>query len=270
LFCLTKRINLYAYKIIVPQKFNFMEKLIIPSILSVSDVISMSERILKITQPLTQIDPKFMNLHTNTSLIFARLVKNQKYTSKSSLTEELIRLDKNRDLGYICLRDILHGMSVSLIEEISSKAAKLYAIFDKYGTQIYKLGYKAESATMLSLFNELDQKKNQELLSEIDVLPFYNSLKAAEDAFTSASKQKSEEKTVQTNDSEAATEILQEMFPALTNLVAMLQLYSQFEPAIYSETYNLVVTYITETNTAARARNTRKQNVVEEVEKTVS
>lgn len=246
-----------------------MEKLIIPSILSVSDVISISERILKITQPLTQIDPKFMDLYTKTNLIFYRLVKNQKYTNKSSLTEECLRFDKRRDLGYICLRDILHGMSVSLIEEISSKAAKLYAIFDKYGTQIYKMGYKAESATMLSLFNELDQEKNQQLLSEIGILPFYNSLKAAENAFTSVSNQKSEEKTVLTNDSEAATELLQEMFPALTNLVALLQLYSQLEPAIYGEIYNLVVTYITETNTAARARNTRKKDSNTEVQETV-
>ena len=96
-----------------------------------------------------------------------------------------------------------------------------------------------------------------------------NSLKAAENAFISASNQKSEEKTVQTNDSEAATELLQEMFPALTNLIALLQLYSQFEPAIYGEIYNLVVTYITETNTAARARNTRKKDNNTEVQETV-
>ena len=220
----------------------------------------MSERILKTTQPLTPIDPKIMDLHTNTSLIFDRLVKNQKYTNKSSLTEELIRFDKRRNLGYICLRDIIHGMSVSLIEEVSSKAAKLYAIFDKYGTQIYKLGYKAESAILLSLQKEFDQPENQQLLSELGVIMFYESLKAAEENFSSVNKQKSDEKTAQTTESEAATEILKEMFPILTNLVAMLQLDSQFDPKTYGAAYNQVITDITEINAVARARRTRKQN----------
>lgn len=246
-----------------------MEKLIIPSILLVSDVISMSERILKVTQPLTAIDPKFSDLHIKTNSIFNRLVKNQKSTNKSSLTENLILADKDRDCGFICLRDILHGMSVSLLAEASSKAAKLYTIIDKFGTQIYKLGYKAESATLLSLLSEFDRPENQQLLTDLGILAFYNSLKESENAFVSLSQQKSDEKTVQTNESEAATDILPEIFPALTNLVSMLQLYSELEPASYGEIYNQVVTYITEVNTIARARKTRKQNAVTEVEKTV-
>jgi hypothetical protein len=244
-----------------------MEKLIIPSILSVSDVISMSERILNVTLPLTEMDPKFGSLHAQTSSIFARLVKNQKSTTKNSFTDVSILADKDRDCAFICLRDVLHGMSVSLIEEIKSKAAKLYAIIDKYGGQIYKLGYKAESATLLSLLKEFDQPENQQLLSDLGVIMFYGSLKTAEDTFVSVSQQKSEEKTIQTNESEAATMILKEMLPELTKLVSMLQLYSQFDPDNYGTAYSQVITSITEINTIARARKTRKQNNKDDDEK---
>ena len=74
----------------------------------------------------------------------------------------LLLADKDRDCGYICLRDILHGMSVSLIDDVQVKAVKLYAVVEKYGVQIYSLGYKAESATLLALFTELDKPENQQ------------------------------------------------------------------------------------------------------------
>lgn len=244
-----------------------MEKLILMSILSVSDAISMSQRILNVTQPLTELDPKFGSLHAQTSLIFARLVKNQRNTTKNSFTDVSVLADKDRDCAFICLRDILHGMSVSLIEDIKSKAAKLYTIIDKYGSQIYKLGYKAESATLLSLLTEFEQPENQQLLSDLGVIVFYGSLKAAEDTFVSVSQQKSEEKTVQTNESEAATTVLKELLLELTKLVSMLQLYSQLDSDNYGAAYNQVITYITEINTIARARKTRKQNNKDDDEK---
>lgn len=229
----------------------------------------MSERILKITQPLTGNDFKLANLHVKTSLIFERLVKNKKSTLKSSFTGDLILADQDRDGGYICLRDILHGMSVSLIDDVQVKAVKLYAIIEKYGVQIYSLGYKAESATLLALFTELDKPENQQLLMELGLQIYYNSLKDAEIAFNSISIQKSDEKTIISNESEAATTVLQELLPSLTGLVSMLQLYSQLEPAIYNETFKKVVTYIIEINTVARARKTRKQTENTTTEKAV-
>ena len=245
-----------------------MEKLIFPSILSVSDVISLSERILQTTSPLVNIDPKFANLHVQTSQIFERLVKNQKKTSKSSLTEHLILANKERKSAFICLRDILHGMSVSTLTDTSNTAAKLYAIFEKYGLKIYQLGYKAESALLLSLLKEFDQPENLQLLYQLGIFQFYESLKNAEQNFGLIDKQKSEEKTVQTTDSEAATHIRKEMLPVLTNLVSMLQLSSQYDAGTYKTIYDQVITSITEINAVARARKTRKQNNTDTENKT--
>jgi len=236
-----------------------MEKLIIPSILSVNDAISMSEKVLNITQPLTGNDYKFADLHAKTSLIFERLLKNKKSVLKSSFTGELNLADQDRGCDYICLRDIAHGMSVSRITEIHVKAVKLYTIIEKHGVKIYRLGYEAESASLLALFTELDKPENQQLLSELGLMMYYTSLKNAESAFISISLRKSDEKTTLSDESEPATIVLKELLPTLISLVSMLQLYSELEHNPWEDVYKKVLTYISEINTKARSRNTRKQ-----------
>jgi len=238
-----------------------MEKLILPSILLVSDVIPLCELILKATQPLTEFDPKIKELHLKLTGIYQRLVKNQKNSSKSSHTEALILLDNRRGRAFVALRDIVHGMFVSLIEEIASKAALLYEIIDKYGTQLHRLNYKGETAMLISLFNVFDLPANQKILTDLNLLSFYDSLKTAQKEFERVSELKSQEKTVYTNESEAATQILQELFPVLTSLVALIQLNNEFEPAKYGAIYHQVVTFISDTNQVARARKTRKENI---------
>ena len=244
-----------------------MEKLIIPSILSVSDVIPLCERILKTTQPLTENDNRIKELHTRLTVVYDRLVKNQKNTNKSSLTEELIRLDKRRARAFIGLRDILHGMSVSLCDEYNIKASKLYAIIDKYGTQLYKFGYQAETAMLTSLFADFDLTENRLILTDLNIVPFYESLETAQKDFNSVSDQKASELTDHNTTSEAATDVLEKLFPELTSLVAIVQLYYHLDPPKYGMIYNQMVTYITETNTVARQRKSRRENNDENPEK---
>ena len=244
-----------------------MAKLIVPSILTVSDVVSLTDNVLKITLPATGSDLKFSNLYMKNKQIFDRLVKNQKSSLKSEFTDDLIQGDKNRDLGFICLRDIIGGISLCLIPELAEKATKLNSIIEKIGANIFRLSYKTESALLLTLFVEFDKPENQQLLADLGILQYYQSLKAAQSAFDSLSALKSDEKTLQ-NNAEAATLVVVEMIPALTSLVSMLQLYAELEGGIYADTFSRVVTCINETNTVARARKTRKQNKPEE-EKTV-
>lgn len=237
-----------------------MEKLIVPSLLSVSDGILMAERFVKTTQPLTETDPKIKNLHSGLSAIYKRLVKNQKNASKSPLTGELIQLYNRRNNARIALRDILHGISVSLLEEPKAKALKLYAVFEKFGAAGYIQGYKKGTTVLISLVAEFDSPANQALLKELNLLPFYESLKTAHEIFDTVSKQKSDEKAILTADSEPATAILEELITAMTDLLAMIQLNNQIDKKTYGEIYNQLVTYVNEINTTARARKTRKQN----------
>ena len=237
-----------------------MEKLIVPSLLSVSDGILMAERFEKTIQPLTEIDPKIKNLHSGLSSVYKRLVKNQKNASKNPLTGELLQLGKRRDRSRIALRDILHGISVSLIEVPSAKALKLYAIFEKHGATAHKPGYKNETAILILLIAEFDLPANQILLNELNLSPYYESLKTAHAIFDSKSKQKSDEKTILAIDSEPTTAILEELITAMEDLLAMVRLNNQIDKVTYGEIYSQLVTYINEINTSARARKTRKQN----------
>ncbi len=194
-------------------------------------------------------------------------MKNQKYSSKSLLTDALIHLDKRRNNALTAVREQLHGMSVCLIDEHNKKAAKLYAIFAKYISKAYNMGYKEETAALISLFSNFDRPVNQALLTDIGILPFYDSLKTAHFAFEEVNTQKSEQKTEQISESEAATTILTESIPAMIDIMAMVQLNNQHDPGTYGEIHNQLVTFINEINTAARARKTRKHNNVPEVKK---
>ncbi len=237
-----------------------MEKLIVPTLLSVSDGILMAERFEKTIQKLTETDPKVKNLYDVMTSVSRRLVKNQKNGTRSPLTSELLRLGKRRSRARIAFCNILHGISVSLIEEPSAKASKLYAIFEKHGATADKPGYKKVTAMLISLILEFDLPANQDLLRELNLLPFYESLKTAHQIFDSVSKQKSDEKAIRIADSEPAIAILEELIKAMEDLLAMIQLNYQIDKATYGEIYNQLVTYINEINTTARARKTRKQN----------
>jgi len=237
-----------------------MEKLIVPSLLSVSDGVLMAERFEKTTQPLAEKDPKIKDLHTRMSSVYKRLVKNQKNASKSRLTGELLQLGKRRNQARIAFRDILHGISVSLLEEPKAKALKLYAIFEEYGAAGYQPGYKKGTTILISLISEFDSPDNQALLKELNLIPYYESLKSAHEIFDSVNKDKSDEKTILAANSEPANAILEELITAMTDLLGMIQLNNQLDKAAYGEIYNQLVTYINEINTTARARKTRKQN----------
>jgi len=237
-----------------------MEKLIIPSLLSVSDGILITERVLDATRPFTVTDPKLLALFTKTESIFNRIVKNQNYSSKSLLTDDLIELNKDRVNSFIAIRDITHGMSVSLLPEFNKKAEILNAIVIKHCAKIYAMGYKKTTSSLLSLFSELDLPANQTLLTDLGLVVFYNSLKAAQTAFETKNKQKSDEKAVKTTDSEPATDIMVELAPALTDLLALIQIDNQLDHPTYGTVYSQLVTFINDVNTSARARKTRKQN----------
>jgi hypothetical protein len=237
-----------------------MNKLIIPSLLNVGEVISMADYVLKTTESFTATDPRMNQLHQSLLSAYNRLVKNQKYSPLSQHTLELINRDKRRDRGHISFRDIVQGMSVSIIDEVAALAVPLYALIEKYGTQLYTLGYQAESSLLKSMFADFDKPENQQRMASLNILPYYEALKTAETEFIAINSLKTEEKSASKQDQEAATDVAPEVILAMTKLVALLQVYAEVEPAIYGTSFNNVATFIAELTTAARARKTRKGN----------
>lgn len=239
-----------------------MEKIIIPSLLVPGNSVFLAENMLRITTPFLDSDPKLQLLHTSLTGIYNRMVENMNNPRKSAFTQTKLEADKQRDRAFLCLRDMLHGASLSLLADMAGQAAPLYAVLENLGLSLYKDGYKKETAILASLFAEFDKDEHQARLTTLGLLPYYTSLKDAETAFKEVSKQRVEEKTTRAAESEPLTEILDEMLPAMTNMEGYMQLYSQLDPDTYANAYNEMVTVISEVNASARALRTIKENDV--------
>jgi hypothetical protein len=236
-----------------------MEKLIIPSILLVTDLILLSERILEITRPLIGGDDKVTYLHANLTLIYEQLVDNQNYAGKNLFEEELGVLDKRRCRALFELLDVIQGMSVALPNEMSSKASDLIAIIDKYCPEAYQPGFKVETSMLVSFIYEFDLPANQVLLTDLHIIPLYQSLKGAQTTYDEVSQQRSEEINKRVNESESTTQIEEEIISALISLTTMIQFYYHLDPAKYGLMYNQMITFIVEVNSNARSLQSRKQ-----------
>lgn len=237
-----------------------MDKYIVPSLMIAGDTIYLSNNLLRIAQPFVETDGKLKILYDTLSGVNVRMVKNQKFNSKSALTKKKAELDNRRDRGFVCLRDIIHGISVGLIPENAGKALSLYRVLETLGTVSYKFGYKLQTSVLTSLFDEFDKAERQTQLTDLGILPYYDALKAAQAAFAEADQQKLEEKTDKTAAHEPVSVIMNDMVPALTNLVGYMELNAQFEAATYAEAFNEMVTVINEVNATARARQTNNES----------
>lgn len=242
-----------------------MEKLIIPPILLVTDLILLSERILEITRPLIGGDDKVTHLHANLTLIYERLVENQNNAGKNLFEEELDVLDKRRCRALIELRDTIQGMSVAMPNQMSAKASVLSAIIDKYCAQANQPGFKVETSTLISFIYEFDLPANQALLTDLHIIPLYQSLKGAQTTYDEMNQQRSEEINKQVDESESTTQIQEEIIPALISLTSIIQLYYHLDPAKYGLMYNQMITYVMEVNSNARSRQGRKQHIGEDL-----
>lgn len=236
-----------------------MEKLIIPSILLAGDLMLLSERLLEITRSLIGSNDKISNLHINLSQLYERLVKNQEDAGKNLYADELDILDKRRCRALIGMRDTIQGMSIVLPNEMSPKASKLCEIINKYCAEAYLPGYKAETSMLISFIYEFDLPDNLALLADLHILTQYESLKGAQIAYDEVSQKRSEAINKRVNESESESQIQEEILLALTSLISTIQLYYQLDPAKYGDTYNRMISSITEVNSNARSRQVRRQ-----------
>jgi hypothetical protein len=204
-------------------------------------------------------DDKVTYLHANLTLIYEQLVDNQNYAGKNLFEEELGVLDKRRCRALFELLDVIQGMSVALPNEMSSKASDLIAIIDKYCPEAYQPGFKVETSMLVSFIYEFDLPANQVLLTDLHIIPLYQSLKGAQTTYDEVSQQRSEEINKRVNESESTTQIEEEIISALISLTTMIQFYYHLDPAKYGLMYNQMITFIVEVNSNARSLQSRKQ-----------
>lgn len=237
-----------------------MKKLLIPSFYIIGDVTYMSQYILEYCSSLIAADSNLKALYDKLQALYSDILLVLEASGKSGLTEKLKTADAIRDQGFVGFRDQLSGAAKSLITERAATAQELYATIEQLGTQLYNLGYKAETAHLESLFKTFDQANTQEQLTELGLLADYQALKDAHAAFAGTQQERYTEQTEAANASGPAGVLAGEIVPVIENIVAYLQLFSSLNAAVYKDTYDNTLNLINQVNATARARKTRTEN----------
>lgn len=243
-----------------------MEKLIVPSILISSEVVTLSENLIKITKPLTQNDVRISDLHTSMTTVAEHFSIIPETTTQIPIGEQLRLIVKRLNEAFISLHDILHSMTITLPDLLCQKAEKLYAIINKFCPEAYQLGFKAEPKVVSSLIRELDLEPNLQFFIDLNILHFYDPIKSAMKEFEWANRQATEiEHRIKSN-AEMGTADLEVLCQPLISLVAIIQLYYQLDPPKYGVIYNQMINYIDEVNALAMKRQSgnKKRDIISE------
>jgi len=182
----------------------------------------------------------------------------------SVFTEELAKLDGDRDAAWMCFYHLVISQSNRLNGEISDKANLLLSLVKLPEMRMYKQGYKDQSVNLNNFFNRIDSDAS--LTAAIVVISAseqYAELKAAQLAFdTKEIERANKEAEIPKSQSEEARK---EIRSSMEDLDKLLHVFSQLtgknEYAQIAGEINEVVSGI---NTSAISRSTRRENSQEE------
>ncbi len=104
----------------------------------------------------------------------------QTYSGKGDL---LATSDKNRDVPFGGLKDILVGHAKLSISPYNQEAKDIYAIIEKYDIGLDRYNYAEETAQLKKLFDELYQPVNLAKIEHMQLMPIVTQLKNAQTAF---------------------------------------------------------------------------------------
>jgi hypothetical protein len=137
-------------------------------------------------------------------------------------------------------------------------------IFIRNGWDLYADNYQDESAKLNHLFTELDGKEAQEALKGLNLIDWYDELKAAQKDFEDAFQTKVGDTSKE--DFALIKEIRPELVKSLTDLMERVNSDSKYakDNGNYKEIVNIINNIVSETNTLAKSRITRG-NGAEEV-----
>ncbi len=86
----------------------------------------------------------------------------------SEITEKVVYYDNRRDEAIICLRKLADGYTNHFNEAYKESALRILHTIDKYGSQIYKLNYQAETSTLKNLASDL--RNTPQLWADVEKL----------------------------------------------------------------------------------------------------
>ena len=153
-------------------------------------------------------------------------------TTKEALTEQVRLNDARRDDNYAGM--IMHieaGLKRHSMPSYQGACERLKALFDKNGGRaLYRYSYSKQTASMESLFKDLESKQAQTDIETINATKWLKELKADHEAFKKVYAQRDEEeasKNIPTN--EEAAKLLKPELSSLLTVVDAFHISRQIE-----------------------------------------
>jgi len=202
----------------------------------------------------TESNPKALNIEAQLSTLnesVNSLNSNFATDRSSEITSDLISLDQRRDKAIICLRMLTEGYINHFDSAKSESAKQLLQAIDKYGSSIARMNYQAETSTLDSLGDELQNDASAvNLVSQLGLGDLVGEMIEANNAFNTRYLDRVKEEA---GESELAMgELVKKSVAAYRLLTAHIEAHSTLNPSAelstlvdrineLTERYNLTV-----------------------------
>ena len=202
---------------------------------------------------------------TKSEAVYSKLVKANnnveqsfKQTQKSVLTQVLIQLDDKRDDIFKCINKISDGYKHHYNSDFKKSAIKISECIDKYGDNIHKLKYSAETSVISNLTQELTRTLSKEL-TKINISDIVVELNNVNNEFNKVYLKRVDEQAQ--NNLESAGELVKIAIEAYRELVKNIDAHNVVSPSEKLKTIiNKLNVLINTYNTAIASRSTNNND----------
>ncbi len=182
----------------------------------------------------------------------------------SDFTPLLLAQDQARDNAFIGFRDYASSFSHSSDSVMATAGRNLTGIVEAAGNTIHSLGYTAETAKVNSLIASLSAPAALKDIETIGATKWYEELKTSQDQFENLYKSKID--TESAIDLPLIKESKGRITKYLRALMSYIDINGELDPAKFGAINSKVDEILTEITAIARARETRKGNVLKKTE----
>lgn len=233
-------------------------KAFINSILSSHEFHTSSMSIDEIIGSLFPQDPFVLKVRPLFKLSIGDLTKAIGRTTDSVSVELLNDADDNRDTRFLAFRNFTGALTVDKDKKIAEAANYLTDIIRELGWSMHSKGKAVETSLLKSLFERLDTTQATAQLAIIGATEKYTDLKTAQAEYDDIFYSKVDSKT-------------QEVYPLIRSsrqkalhyleaLLSYIEILAEIDKANFLLASQKIDEVITETESIARARITRKEN----------
>ncbi len=185
----------------------------------------------------------------------------------SNFTPLLLLQDQARDNAFIGFRDYASSYSHSSDNVMAIAGLNLTAIIETTGNSIHSMGYAVETAKLNTLIANFGTPAALRDMETIGATKWYNELKTSQDAFETIYKTKID--TESAIDLPLIKESRGRITKFLRALLNYIEISGEMDSKIFGPINDKIDEIIIEITAIARARQTRKGNVVKKVDEPV-